>query len=230
MASAVTAAKPSGSAGGPEPPRWQVRLWRALQHNARPALLVAALVAVVLGAVGAVAGSTGRTVYTSTTTMLIDDPYALATAGDQGEMLKLNSLLIKYAGLITTDVIAGPVAQQLGLPMDEVLGSVSAQVNGSTETLLLPVTATWSTPAEAQRLSQVVANQLTNFVKLQDVQYHIPAADRFTLTTVNPATAPVAVGPSKTKAAALSMALAGGGFLLAFVLTQLVRNRDELTA
>lgn len=205
-------------------------MWRALQRNMTPALLVAAVVAVVLGVIGAVVGTGGRTVYKSTTTMMIDDPYALATAGDQGEMLKLNSLLIKYAGLISTDVIAGPVAQQLGLPMGAVLGSVAAQVNGSTETLLLPVTATWPAAAEAMRLSRAVADELTAFVNHQAVKYHIPAPDRFTLTTVNPATAPEMVGPSATKAATLAVALAAVGFALSFVLMQLVRNRDELTA
>ena len=46
----------------------------------------------------------------STAVMLIDDPPALATAGDDGQLLKLDGLRLKYAALVGTDLIAQPVA------------------------------------------------------------------------------------------------------------------------
>lgn len=223
--------RPTGDrGGGPVPPRWQRNVWRALWRNAGPAVVAGLLVAAVLGAVGGILGAQASTTYTSTTTMMIDDAYQLAAAGSQGEMLKLNTLLIKYAGLVSTDAIAQPVATELGLSLHQVLRAVTAQANGSTETLLLPVAATWSTPAEAVRLSQAVADELIAYVKAQDVEFHIPAKDRFTFITVNPASAAVASGTPVTKAATDALGLAVVGFALAFVGVQLVRNRDELTA
>lgn len=232
-----TLASPVGSGGGltsasaaAAAPTWQVRLWRAVSRQARFGAMAGVLVGLVLGVLGGVAASHGATRWTSTTTMMIDDPYQLATAGDQGELLKLNSLLVKYAGVLGTDVIAQPVAQQLGLSVQQVLSSVTADNNPADETLLLPITATASSPGLARRLSQAAANELTAYVAIQNGEFHIPAVDQFTLTTVDPASTPVRHGPSPTKAAADALALFVVGFVLGFVVVQLVRNRRLLVA
>jgi hypothetical protein len=225
-AAAVSSA--SAAAASPAVPSWQVRLWRALSRQARFGAAVGLVLGVVLGALTGVAAANGTTRWTSTTTMMIDDPYQLATAGDQGELLKLNSLLVKYAGLLGTDVIARPIAQQLGLSVNEVLHSVTANNNPATETLLLPITATASTPELAQRLASTAAHELTAYVEIQNVEFHIPPADQFTLTTVDPASTPVRHGPSKTKAASDALAVGVVVFVLGMAATQLVRNRRLL--
>jgi len=218
----------AGASAPPPVPRWQLRRWRALSRQARFGAAVGLVLGVVLGALAGVAASHGKTSWTSTTTMMIDDPYQLATAGDQGELLKLNSLLVKYAGILQTDVIARPIAQQLGLSVSQVLSSVSADNNPATETLLLPITATAATPALARSLATAAANELTDYVQIQNAEFHIPPQDQFTLTTVDPASTPVRHGPSNTKAASDAVAVAVVVFLIGLVATQLVRNRRLL--
>lgn len=201
--------------------QWQHRVWKALTHDAGMAVLLGLLLAAVFGALGAVASLGGTTNYTSTTVMLIDDPYQLATSGDDSWFVKLDALRVKYSGLISTDAIAQPVARQLHLSLGSVLGAVSAQVPYTS--LLMSVEATWSTPHEAQVLSQAVANEVTDYVRAEEVTYGVPPVDRFTLTTIDPASAAVAQGPSKTHAVTLAVGLAVLGFLLGFVATQLAR-------
>ncbi|MDA8073227.1 MAG: hypothetical protein M0Z82_16925 [Actinomycetota bacterium] len=213
----------SGGLEGPPAPRWQLRLWRIVATQARFALVVGAVVAVVAGVLGGLAAASGATRYSSTTLMMIDDPYQLATAGDAGQLLKLESLRVKYAGLIGTDVIAGPVAAELGLTPQQVIGAVTPEVSGVT--LLMGVQATWRSPQMAQRLSSAVADEVTSYVRAQDVAFRIPAADRFTFDTVDPATPAVAEQPSRYKAATVGVGAAVIGFVLGFGVVQAVRNR-----
>lgn len=195
--------------------------WQSLRHDVVPPILFGLLLAAIFGALGAVASLGGQTTYTSTTVMLIDDPYALATNGSSDEFVKLDALRVKYSGLISTDAIAQPVASRLHLPLGEVLGAVSAQV--PFEGLLMDVSATWSNAHEAQVVSQAVANQVTTYVHEEDMVYNIPPTDQFTFNTVDPASPSVPHAPSRSRAVILAAALAVVGFLLAFLATQLVR-------
>jgi capsular polysaccharide biosynthesis protein len=178
------------------------------------------LLAATFGALGAVASLGGTKTYTSTTVMLIDDPYSLATQGDS-EFIKLDALRVKYSGLVDTNAIAQPVASRLHLPVGAVLGSASTDV--PFESLLMDVSATWSSPREAQILSQAVADEVTNYVKTEDAVYGIPKADQFTFNTIDPASPPITHAPSKSKALVLAIGLAVVGFALGFLATQLVR-------
>ncbi|MHB1710024.1 MAG: YveK family protein [Acidimicrobiales bacterium] len=212
---------------GWQPPYFQVRVWRALRARPLAGAVSGAVLGVVLAVVSAVISLSGPTVYTSTTVMLINDPLALATAGSEGQLLKLDTLRYKYSGLVGTDAIAIPVAKKLDLPVGQVFGSVTAQVPLSS--LLMDVVATWPTPSEAALLSQAVANQVTAYVHMEDVTNGIPPKDRFTFTTVDPASNPTPSGPSPYHAATLAIALAVLGLLVGFAGTQLVRNRSLLT-
>lgn len=206
---------------------WQGRLWRALMTAPLMGLAVGGLLAVVLVGIGAAATLKGPTTWTSTTVMIIDDPYQLATAGDEGQLLKLDYLRYKYSALVDTDAIAQPVATKLDLPLGSVLSSVTAVV--PTSALLMNVVATTSTSARASLLSQTMANQVTNYVQEEDAAYNIPNSDRFTITTIDPASTPVRRGPSAAHAAALALGLAVLGLLIGFCGAQLVFNRNLLT-
>lgn len=221
----VRATNPSRTADATRPslPRWQLRLWRTLVTEARFALAVGVLLGVVGGVLGGLVAASGATRYASTTVMMIDDPYQLAAAGDAGQLLKLESLRVKYAGLIGTDVIADPVAVELGLTPEQVIAAVTPEVSGVS--LLMGVQATWKSPQMAQRLSSAVADEVSSYVRAQDSAFHIPAVDRFTFDTVDPATPAVAEHPSPYKAATVGVGAAVLGFLAGFGLTQVVRNR-----
>jgi capsular polysaccharide biosynthesis protein len=192
----------------------------ALAHNPLPAIMLGLLFATVFGVVGAVSSFGGQTVYTSTTVMLINDPYQLATSGSS-EFLNLDALRSKYAGLLDTDPIAQPVAASLHLSLDGVIGALSSQV--PTESLLMSVEATWASPTEAELISQTAANELTSYVNAENTHYAIPANDQISLTTVNPASPAVARRPSKSHALTLAVGLAVLGFALGFFSVQLVR-------
>lgn len=208
----------SGSNGG----NHRKSFWQTLGVAPTRAILLGLLLATVFGALGAVASKgNGSTTYTSTTVMIIDDPLALATAGDQQEFVKLDALRVKYSGLISTDVIAVPVAHRLHLSVGAVLGAVSTQV--PFEGLLMDVDATWSSPREAQVLSQAVANEVTSYVTSEDVTYNIPQIDRFTFTTVDPASPATPQTPSSGHALTFAIGLAVLGFVLGYFATQLVR-------
>jgi capsular polysaccharide biosynthesis protein len=181
---------------------------------------------VTLAVVSAVIVLNGPTVYTSTTVMLINDPLAIATAGDQGQLLKLDALRYKYASLVNTEAIAAPVARQLHLGVGQVLGATTTQV--PVNSLLMDIVATWSTPSEASALSQAVAGQVTAYVQTEEETYAIPAVDRFTFTAVDAASTPTPVGPSRSHAATLAIGLAILGLIVGFVVAQLVGNRSLL--
>lgn len=210
-----------GRADGRSSSRGSRNLWSALGHDPMTAVLFGLLLAFVFGALGAVASLGGTTTYTSKTAMLIDDPYLLATAGDPNQFVKLDELRFKYAGLLNTDSIALPVASRLHLPVNDVIASLSAEVPFNS--LLMNVDATASTPREAQLVSQAAANQLTTYVGQEDVRFDIPQGYRFTLSTIDPASAAIAQPPSKTRAVTLAIGLAILGFALGFLATQIVR-------
>ena len=205
---------------------WQRRVARALGMRARLAVVLGLIVALVVAVAGGLSVMRGPTTYSSTAVMLIDDPPALATAGDDGELLKLDALRLKYQALVSTDLIAQPVAAKLGLSAGDVLGSVTAVV--PYQSLLMDVSGTWSTPAMAQRLAQATANEVTKFVKYESDVYDIPAADRYTFIVIDPATYATASKPSKAHALTLAVGLAVAGFAVTFVATQFWRNRRYL--
>ena len=205
---------------------WQRRMARALGMKPRLAVVLGLIVAVLLSLAGAWTVMRGAVTYSSTAVMLIDDPPALATAGDDGQLQKLDALRLKYQALAGTDLIAQPVATELGLPVGDVLGSVTAVV--PYQSLLMDVTGTWSTPGMAQRLAQSTAKEVTKFVKYEAEAYNIPAVDRYTFIVIDPATAATADRPSHAHAATLGVGLAVAGFAATFVATQFWRHRRYL--
>lgn len=202
---------------------WQRRMVRGLGRKPRLAVVLGLIVAALLSVTGARSVMGTPTTWSSTAVMLIDDPPALATAGDDGQLLKLDELRLKYSALAGTFLIAQPVATQLHLSLGEVLGSVTAIVPN--ESLLMDVSATWSTPRVAERLAQSTAEEVSKFVKYEVSVYNIPKVDRYTFTVIDPATAATAHKPSSADALTLAVGLAVGGFAVAFVATQFWRQR-----
>jgi hypothetical protein len=224
----VTAPNDPVSGNGHGNEHSQARLWAALRTAPLPALLLAVLLAIGAGVVGWNLNSAGTPVYSSRTVMSIDQPYGIATAGDEGILLKLVTLRIKYQGLASTDAIAGPVATKLGLPITDVLSATSVVLPA--DSLLLVVTATWTNGDEAQRLSSAVAAEITSYVKSENAQYVVPAADQFLIHTVDPTTRAAVSTPSHRKSAADAIGLALVTLIISFVVAQLIFNRRLLTA
>ena len=206
----------------------QARLWRALRTAPLPALLIAVLLAIGAGVVGWNLNSAGTPVYTSRTVMAVDEPYGIATAGDEGLLLKLVTLRIKYQGLASTDAMAGPVAAKLGLPVSDVLSATSVAL--PSDSLTLVVTGTWTNAHEAQRISSAMAAEITSYVKTENAQYVVPPTDQFIIQTVDPTTPATLSTPSHRKSAADAFGLAVVVLIVGFVVSQLIFNRRLLTA
>lgn len=204
---------------------WQRRVWLVLRHRARLAAVIGFVIADIAGFLGAWSVVKTAPVWRSTTVMLIDDPYQLATSGDPGQLLKLQDLRYKYAALAGTEAIAGPVAAHVGLPVGAVEGAIGASPNA--QALLIDVTGTWSSPTEAERLSSATAAALTQYVVTEEAAYNIPSTDRFVIRAIAPTGAAVASRPSSGNAAAHGVGYAVGGFAVGFVVTQLVRSRRK---
>lgn len=217
---------PTGHGVPPPADHWQHRLGRTLARRWRRGLVGGVAAGVLLGALGASMVLSGPTTYAAKTVMVIDSPYGLAAAGDEGQMLKLDEVRYKYASLASTYLIAQPVAHSLGLPVGAVLAGTS--VAPEADALLLDVTGTWSTPSGATRLSSAVASELSSYVQNENSSYAIPVNDQFFLRAVDPTTAAVAHGPSHSKALTLAVGLGLLGLVAGFALTQLLLNRRLL--
>jgi capsular polysaccharide biosynthesis protein len=213
--------------GSPPVNDWQRRMVRALRMKPLLAIVLGLIVASLLAVTGARSVLGTQTTWSSTAVMLIDDPSALATAGDDGQLLKLDALRLKYQALVSTTVIAQPVATQLHMPVGDVLGSVTATV--PYQSLLMDVTATGSNPGVVQRLAQTTANEVTKFVKYEASVYNVPKADRYTFIVIEPAKVAAGNRPSHAYALTLAAGLAVAGFAVTFVATQLWRNRRYIS-
>lgn len=217
---------PSGAAedpGFPVPGQSSraLEVWLSMGQHALRAVLIGLFLGFVLALIGGLSVLSGKTTYSSTAVMLINDPYKLATSGQPDEFGSLDLLRFKYSALMKTQAIAGPVANKLGYPEERVSGALSTEVPASS--LLMDVIATWPTRDGAQTLAQAAASEVTAYVNREDDAYRIPQADRFTFEVIDPAPPGTAHEPSKAKAASLAIGLAVLGFAIGFVGTQLIR-------
>jgi capsular polysaccharide biosynthesis protein len=202
---------------------WSRALWEALKHRPGRSLLLSLAIAVFAAALGATLILREPGKYNSTATLLINDPQQLATAGDDGMINKLNALRLKYAGLVSTSTIAGPVAQQLGI--DERTVATSTVALPGPDSLILSTQATTSNPSLAERMAQGVADELIAYVDSENSRFQLASNLQYTFSVVNPATSAVQIAPSHGRAATVAGAMAAVAVIAAYVTLQLVAPR-----
>jgi capsular polysaccharide biosynthesis protein len=202
---------------------WSRALWEALKHRPGRNLVLALTIAVFAAALGATIILREPGKYSSTATLLINDPQQLATAGDDGMINKLNALRLKYAGLAATSTIAGPVAEQLGI--DEKTVATDTVALPGPDSLILSAQATTSSPSMAQRMAQGVADELITYVNSENSRFNLPPNLQYSFSVVNPATAATQIAPSQTRAATVGGAMAAVALIAAYVTLQLVAPR-----
>jgi capsular polysaccharide biosynthesis protein len=183
---------------------WDKDELRALQRS-RPttAQLIVVVVIAVLGAgiAGAVVASrTPR--YESRTAVLIDQPRAIAAAGDEGVIAKLSRLRSKYAGLLPTPEMLDPVARDLDLSVGEVASAVHAEV--PVNSLLLTVVAESSDKAQVTTMSRTVGKRFERFAADEQKAAGIPADQRFTFEVVAGPSTAERVSPEGTRTLAVA--------------------------
>ena len=198
---------------------WQGRTWADLWRKPLLSLVIAFVLAAGVGAAVDAAFVRGATVWTSRTTVLIDDPYGIALSGDGGQLAKLSAVRIKYADLASTNAIAAPVANQLHVPVGVVLGSTTVEVPSTS--LLMTVDGFWSSAAFARQVSGAMAREISNYINQENNTFAIPQSDRFEALIVGPATPATSSGPSTKRAATAAAGTFVGVAIIVFVATQL---------
>lgn len=149
-----------------------------------PQLVLAAIVGLVAAAVGGLVTVAGPDVYQSRATVLIDQPVAISAAPFEGTLQKLDRLRFKYAPLLTTKVMRDPIVAAAGVPRDHIVSIVAAPRQSS---LLVDVFAKADSPAEARRLADAGAAQLSTYVQAEQEKIGVPEAQRFAFVAVDPA-------------------------------------------
>lgn len=163
----------------------------------------------------------GSVVYEARTVLLIDSPLSLATAGDDGTIVKLERLRSKYATLAGTEEMADPVAAKVGLRPGQVI--TSTDVVPPPATLTLVVVARADKRTAAVDLSTAMSEQIIDYVAAEHVANNVPPQDRFLFRSVQPARFAAKITP--TVADARTSALLGFGAALAvgYLILQLLQ-------
>ena len=200
----------------PDSPSFAARSRVAVERFSLRNLVLALVVAVLCAGFAAALSMRGPDRYQSFSVLLIDNPLALATSGNDATVNKLEQLRGKYATLASTEVVAGPVGETVGLPAGAVMARTD--VRPAPATLSLLVVASGDDPVSTRELARAMANGLAEFVVDEHKRNAVPAADRFVLEVVQPATPPSKSSPSSDAAltaAAITFVVAISGAYLA---------------
>ena len=185
--------------------------------------ILALVLALLAGAGAALYQRSKPTHYISFSTMLIDQPFAVVSDTGDATLAKLQRLRFYYAGLVQTSVIAGPVAQQVHLPVGTVEGALNTLMSPSTFTINL--FAQGRNPQESNTIAQAATNALIDYVRTQQSKLGIASVNRVTLTEVTNPAAGVKVSVSTKKqlvSAGVAFVVVGAAFM---IVADLLRRR-----
>jgi len=168
------------------------------------------VVALVAAGAAALAVLAQTAKYQSLATMAIDQPRAIAASGDAGVIAKLTALRTKYSGLVTTEVFATPIAQELNLNPNLVRSGLFAETPPNS--LIIRIGARTGSRDRSQTLAAAAAAALTKYVQDEQVRANVPDGNRFTIDQVSPAGPGQKVSPTRKRV----LAAAGLAGLLAF--------------
>lgn len=181
-------------------------------------IILALLIGAIVAAGGAAAVLRQDPLYFSRATLLIDQPRAVATSPDEGPIVKLSRLRFKYAGLVSTSRIAGPVARDLHLSVSRVRRAVRGVIDPLS--LLLFVDVRMDDRSLVLRVAQQTAMQVIADAQQEQTSLGVQPKDRFEFSLVDQASVPDKIAPSGNRATAVA---AVGGSLAAAAVYVLMR-------
>lgn len=199
----------------PHPPSW----WDAVRQWSLRNFLVAVVAGLVAAGTATVLVLGSPAVYASQAALVIDNPHELATAHDDGPLVKLSALRVKYAALAATSLIQAPVAQKLGIPQGRVAEAQALPVGTALTTV---VVARDSDPARAQQIAEGVAEELVTYVNDEHERNNVPPDQRFTFTVVGKAFRGAKIRPTTQRAVSAGAAAAVAGMIVVYLLLQVV--------
>lgn len=187
----------SEDAGGPAG-SW-VTGWRRGGWRSPVAVVVAGVIlGVIAGAIGGSIVLSRAAVYRSSTVLMIDQEPALAKSTDANLLTKLVRLRLKYAGIVSTEVFAAPVATSVGLPLAQVHDALSASAPDNS--LLITVTAQTGSANQAREIAAGAATGLISYLREQQTAARISAGEQVQLSVVTPADQGQKASPSRKRA------------------------------
>jgi hypothetical protein len=185
--------------------------------------ILALVLALLAGAGAALYQRSKPTHYISYSIMLIDQPFAVATDPGDATLAKLQRLRFYYAGLLQTQLLSAPIAQQVHLPVGEVEGALNTLMSPSTFTIDL--FAQGQNPSQAESIAQAATSELITYVRQQQSKLGIPSPSRVVLTEVSNPGLGVKVSVSTKKelvSAGVAFVVVGAAFL---IVADLLRRR-----
>jgi capsular polysaccharide biosynthesis protein len=172
-------------------------LWEAFVIPSLVNLTVALIFGVVTAAGVAIYTINRDATFQAQTTILLDHP-DVAAVPNVNPIIRLNALRTTYAALVSTELIADPVAERFGIDPGIVRSNVDVGV--TTDSLVMYVIARAGGPTEAEALAEEVSDELVRYVDSEQDDAGIGAADRVTLLIVDHARFGDKISPTATDA------------------------------
>jgi capsular polysaccharide biosynthesis protein len=182
--------------------------------------LVAAVVAIAAAGLLATAVLQQPAVYASSATLIIDQPAALAESNNEGFVLKLSRIRIKYGDLAGTRALLDPVAERLNLDPGTV--RATSRILVPPPSLLIFSGGESGNPVRAQQVAQTMAEEMVAYADEEQSRAGLAPEERITLSVVTPASPPGKIRPEESRA--VRVAALGGALTLAvlYVLQRLL--------
>lgn len=186
-----------------------------VEITAITAILALAL-ALMAGAGAALYQKSRPSSYVSAGILQINQPLIIAQTPDGAPLQKLQILRYFYIGLLKTDTIGVPVAQQLGnVTPSQVEGAITGLADPLTFTIT--IVATTKSPTLSNQIAQATISQLTSYVDKSQEHIGVRQADRVELIEATQPHAGVKISLSTTKVllpAVIAFIVVGGAFLI----------------
>lgn len=184
-------------------------------------VILAITLAVVAGAGAALYQRSRPSPYVSFSELAIDQP--VAVSGDLGDTVlqKLQRLRGYYTQYLKTDVLGGPIAQQVGLPVGLVESAIQTEI--SPANYLIEIIATSSRPTVSQTIAQAATSQLISYVRKKQSSFQ--KINQVTLTEVTHPSIGIKLAHSQKKiliSAAVAFVVVGAAFI---IVADLLRRR-----
>lgn len=183
------------------------------------AVVLALIVGIIAAAAAGLYTAAAKPVYTSSSSVLFDEPLAVARSVDAGILEKLARLRFKYAELMATRDFASQVAADSGVPLGVVASSITAVPIGASQTMRIK--AHGGDAAVVQRIATSSATVLRTNVEAEQETAKIPTEERFFIRVISPGSHAVKTSPSRKRILQVSGFAAAFAVLLILAAVQL---------
>ncbi|MFY9588461.1 MAG: hypothetical protein WAT66_13505 [Actinomycetota bacterium] len=204
-------------------------MWAVVKRPSAVAVILALIAGLAAAGLGATYVLRQPARFVSVSVLVIDQPRAVAAAGNEGVILKLNALRPKYAALAQTRAITIPVAARAKVLEGEVASGTRVFFPGPS--LLMIVDSRTNEAEKSQRVADAMAAELVAFLKKEQDAAKIPAADRVQFNIITPASPGRKFEPTRSRAGVEGGIAGGIALILVYLVVQAMtisRRRQDV--